>query len=134
MNGRRAAHRICKPRLKQLNVAAELVFCSTAKLPAALQVMKLGQLEITDGWMDGEKEVYKFTTRPNVNIPQSLNRYLPGGELVYTGELLRVHCCTYASSCQLWEFCYCACCRQGRYTGEPKICRAARCCRQPPPW
>ena len=63
---------------------------STARLPTALQVMKLGQLEITDGWMDGEKEVYKFTTRPNVSIPQSLNRYLPGGELVYTGELLRV--------------------------------------------
>ena len=52
--------------------------------------MKLGQLEITDGWMDGEKEVYKFTTKPSVNIPQSLNRYLPGGELVYTGEQLRL--------------------------------------------
>ena len=51
-----------------------------------LQVMKLGQLEITDGWMDGEKEVYKFTTKPNVSIPQSLNQYLPGGELVYVGE------------------------------------------------
>ena len=66
------------------------VFCSTARLLAALQVMKLGQLEITDGWMDGEKEVYKFTTKPSVNIPQSLNRYLPGGELVYTGEQLRL--------------------------------------------
>ena len=80
------------------------MFCSTDKLPGVLQVMKLGQLEITDGWMDGDTEVYKFTTRPNVNIPQSLNRYLPGGELVYTGELLRVHCCTNASICQSWDF------------------------------
>eukprot|EP00891_Asterochloris_glomerata_P004842 jgi/Astpho2/4842/fgenesh1_pg.00069_%23_2_t len=47
-------------------------------------VMKLGQLEITDGWMDGQQEVYKSTTRPDVNIPQSLSRYLPGGELAYT--------------------------------------------------
>ena len=61
------------------------VFCSTARLLAALQVMKLG---ITDGWMDGQQEVYKSTTRPDVNIPQSLSRYLPGGELAYTGELL----------------------------------------------
>ena len=64
------------------------VFCSTARLLAALQVMKLGQLEITDGWMDGQQEVYKSTTRPDVNVPQSLSRYLPGGELAYTGELL----------------------------------------------
>ena len=89
------------------------MLCGSVRLPAALQVMKLGQLEITDGWMDGEKEVYKFTTRPNVSIPQGLNRYLPGGELVYTGELLRVQCYTDASMGHFWDSRCCARCRPG---------------------
>ena len=108
--------KICRASMQGPKQTA--VFWSNARqLPTALQVMKLGQLEITDGWMDGEKEVYTFTTRPNISIPQSLNRYLPGGELVYTGELLRVQCCTHVSS---WDSCCCACCRPGGrlvYTG-----------------
>ncbi|KAK9791832.1 hypothetical protein WJX73_004695, partial [Symbiochloris irregularis] len=49
------------------------------------KVMKLGGLEIHDGWMDGDVEVYKFVTRPDIDkfVPKKLQHYLPGGNLYY---------------------------------------------------
>lgn len=49
------------------------------------KVMKLGGLEILDGWMDGDVEVYQFVTRPDIDkfVPKRLQHYLPNGNLFY---------------------------------------------------
>ena len=53
--------------------------------PATVQVMKLGQLEIVDGWMDGDVQVFKLATSPDLDrfVPKKFHSYVPGGNLTY---------------------------------------------------
>jgi hypothetical protein len=48
--------------------------------------MKVGALDIVDGWMEGESEVYKFVTKLEVDnyVPKSLQRHFSKEGLHYT--------------------------------------------------
>jgi hypothetical protein len=50
------------------------------------QSMKLGALDIVDGWMEGEIEVYKFVTKPDLDkfVPKGLQKYIAKHGLQYT--------------------------------------------------
>jgi hypothetical protein len=41
--------------------------------------MKLGSLEIQDGWLDGDVQVYKFATSPDLSfVPKRFHYFFPG--------------------------------------------------------
>ena len=48
--------------------------------------MKVGSLDIVDGWMEGEAEVYKFVTMLEVDkyVPKSFQRHFAKQGLQYT--------------------------------------------------
>ena len=50
------------------------------------QSMKVGALDIVDGWMEGDAEVYKFVTKLEVDkyVPKSLQRHFSKEGLHYT--------------------------------------------------
>ena len=45
-----------------------------------------------EGWLDGEAEVYRFVTRPDLDkfVPKRLQRHFKGGGLQYT-DIIRYH-------------------------------------------
>lgn len=46
----------------------------------------LGGLDIVEGWLDGETEVYRFVTKPDLDkfVPKSLQKHFKEGGLQYT--------------------------------------------------
>jgi len=46
----------------------------------------LGGLDIVEGWLDGEVEVYRFVTTPDLDkfVPKRLHKHFKGGKLQYT--------------------------------------------------
>lgn len=51
-----------------------------------MQSMKLGALDIVDGWTEGEAEVYKFVTKPDLDkfVPKGVQKYFAKHGLHYT--------------------------------------------------
>ena len=58
----------------------------------------LGGLDIVEGWLDGEIEVYKFVTKPDLDryVPKRLQKHFKGG-LQYT-DIIRYDPAKIASS------------------------------------
>ena len=46
----------------------------------------LGGLDIVEGWLDGDVEVYRFVTKPDMDkfVPKRLQKHFKGGALQYT--------------------------------------------------
>ncbi|KAK9830764.1 hypothetical protein WJX74_006040 [Apatococcus lobatus] len=73
----------------ELGMPAHLFFVerdSAAFRSLVAKVMKLGALDIAEGWMEGGVEVYKFVTDPDMDkyVPRSLQHHLAGGKITYT--------------------------------------------------
>ena len=59
----------------------------------------LGGLDIVEGWLDGDVEVYRFVTKPEMDkfVPKRLQKHFKGGALQYT-DIIRYDPATIAEA------------------------------------